>query len=119
MAVVDFSNAIIEPTSYTIPGVSYASVNPTYRSHVALGVSAFFDVNFTTVTQSLSVTTVSDQSKQLVVQFQGTFSGSGTEFYMLNYSGGGYVLTCWKVSNISFNSGDTFLFKVKANLVCQ
>ena len=111
MAVVDFSNARIEPAN--LAGRFYQ--NPTMNSYVTLysGVTNFFDASGNIIS-SLTIRQLTNEQKHFVNQYQGTFSASGTEFYIqYQYNAG------WKVSNIAFNSGDTFDFTIRADLICQ
>ena len=109
MAEVDFSNAIIAPSDMQ-------SRNPTVREYASLN-TAWIRNSSGTAIGSGNYTMVSEEQTKVVFQYQGSFSASGTEFYIIynymsNYSG-------WKISNISFNSGDTFNFKIQADLICQ
>lgn len=121
MAEVDFSNARIEPYAYTpIGSTHYNPVNPTYRENVSLNQSTLYSRDFgTIIAPGAKVTQLVNLQKQLIYLYQGTFTQSGTEFYILNYSGSGYMSTCWRVSNISFNSGDTYTFTINATLTCN
>ena len=113
MAEVDFSNAKIAP------GVTYASLtwqNPTKNTNVSLASNTFsylYDANDNPVSTGLVRTRLKNVQKQLVYLYQGTFSTSGTEFYLVDSYAG------WRVWNISFNAGDTFMFKIRADLICQ
>lgn len=113
MAEVDFSNARIAPAT-TFNGSSLS--NPTKNSNVSLATNswAFYDASSNVVNQtSRSGSQLVSAQKQLVYLYQGTFSASGTEFYLIIEGAG------WKVSNISFSSGDTYIFKIRADLICQ
>lgn len=111
MAEVDFSHARIQPaTSY---GGHSNLENPAKYQYVSLAtVDYLYDINENTIA-SLNRTQLVNQQKQLVYQYSGTFTASGTEFYF------GHSLAIWKVSNISFSSGDTFIFQIQADLICQ
>lgn len=114
MAEVDFSNARIEPAS------SYMSLslrNPTVIANVALSYNnALYNASGTAITSSFNRTQLINQQKQLMYLYQGTFSTSGTEFYIV---GSDDSLAAWKVSNISFQAGDTFIFQINATLTCN
>ena len=103
MAQVDFSNAQIEPYSKTPMGTYNSGLNATTELYNSS----------TTVIGSVSITTLKNDTNEAIFQYTGTFSATGTEFLFGYY--GSYL--CWKVSNVSFNSGDTFSFKIKANVV--
>lgn len=114
MAQVDFSNARIEPANIS------PSVNPTAYSNLTLAGynDTLYDSRINAVSSNINVTQLTNQQKQLMYLYQGTFSASGTEFYIIhapsytNYAG-------WKVSNISFSAGDTYVFQINATLVCN
>ena len=104
MAQLDLSHAHIIPV-YANPGkFSYLGLNDTASTHL----------------RNASGTELSDGSKNLIntakdtfkIQYSGTFKASGTEFYIAfsNYN-------VWKVTNVSFSSGDTYSFIVKANIM--
>lgn len=116
MAEVDFSHARIEPL--TAMGSFPNIVNPvSLYGYLSLTYGSYlYDANENTVA-SMTHTVLINTSNQLVVLFQGTFSTSGTEFYIIGTS---YPRACgWKVSNISFNSGDTYVFQINATLTCN
>ena len=116
MAAVDFSRAIITPYAYTQLGsTSYTAVNPTGKGNVSLYGTNLWNANFGTVGSGSCSQILVDQT-HLMYLYQGSFTQSGREFYLLNYSGSGYYSGSWKISNISFNAGDTYLFKIKATL---
>ena len=107
MAQVDFSNATIEIDT------TYSTRNPAGTSYINIsGVITDAGENTIAVT---STSGLINESKQYMVQVLGTFTASGTEFYF--QANRGYAR--WKVSNISFSSGDTFVFQVNASLVCN
>jgi len=106
MAMVDFSNARIEPVG---------TQNMTAYSSLDLNTTILRDANDNYVSNSFTPSRLINQQKQLMYLYQGTFTASGTEFYMYYTNGQGK----WKVSNISFSSGDTFIFQINANLVCN
>ena len=111
MASVDFSNAIIEPSSLS------GWMNPTNYSDLSLSVYNFYllDASGNAVSSASPSLRIVNEQKQLAYQYQGTFTASGTEFYIRPTGS----TSGWKVSNISFNSGDTFLFQINATLVCE
>ena len=119
MAEVDFSNARIEPCNVVI--TSSTNVNPTKFTNVSLWNNPLYiysvSQGHTTAIGNGTETRLTNQQKQLVYLYQGTFSASGTEFYILNSDSSSHA--GWKISNISFNSGDTFVFKIRADLICQ
>ena len=117
MAMVDFSNARIEPNSSNT-GTSLTWKNPTGNANVTLAVSSAYlrDSSLNVISSAYNRTLLVNEQKQLMYLYQGTFTASGTEFLIHEDSG---HLAGWRISNISFNSGDTFTFKIRADLICQ
>lgn len=119
MAQVDFSNARIEPSTITSSSFPTA-INPTAYENVMLsgvGNTALWDASMNTVSDPVTITRLVNEKKQLMYLYQGTFTASGTEFYILNANQG--IITGWKISNISFSAGDTYVFQINATLVCN
>lgn len=109
MAEVDFSHARITPSG---------NINPSGSSYLGMTSSMLFsDSSLSTLISSGSRSQLVNTQKQFVYQYQGTFTANGTEFYVGNIVNN--VSHVWKVSNISFQSGDTYVFKIRADLICQ
>jgi len=104
MAMVDFTNAKITPTGENPAKYAYMNM----RSSVLLDASNNFIVTNSSVTQT------KNDPKLMVFSYAGTFTTSGTEFYIWNAS----ASSRWKVSNISFSSGDTYSFQIPTTLTC-
>lgn len=100
MAQVDFSNALLEPRSGQKP------ITESYNLYLN-NTSYLFDSNGANVVTSPSKSTLVSTPSKVTILYSGTFSASGTEFYMCNSSD-----KQWKVSNISFNPGDTYSFAI-------
>ena len=112
MAQVDFSNARITPT--TNPWGH--SANPTGTEYANLNVSnGIYDASGNGLVSNFSMNILKNANRQFVFLWSGTFTASGTEFYIVSSSG----YSAWKVSNITFNAGDTYTFSISANLICQ
>lgn len=109
MAMVDFTNAKIEPAT--------SSYNPTFTVDVGLSNNILSSSGSIITTGASRIRTVNEK-KQIVYLYQGTFTTSGTEFY-IQYSTSEITYTNWRVYNISFADGDTYLFQVKADLICN
>lgn len=117
MAQVDFSNARIAPYTGSAIAPSWSRVNPTYFTYLTLTSSTdIIDANGSRISQA-TITTLKNAQKQFVILYSGTFSASGTEFYIAYAAG--TAVAGWKISNISFSSGDTYVFSIKADLICQ
>lgn len=106
MADVDFSNARITPIKDSRNNLEFNYINLPTSGNI-------YDANSQGI-GTLSGQVIINEQKQFVIIYSGSFTASGTEFYMASYSG-----AWWKISNISFNSGDTFMFKIRADLICQ
>ena len=107
MALVDFSSAVITPapTDTVIPA--------TYR-WVNLQATNLLDSSGNTIgTVSCSGTDVS--SKERKFSYTGSFSASGTEFYIAGRDRAG----AWKISNVSFQNGDICIFDITAKIICN
>lgn len=104
MAQVDFTNAHIQP---------YGN-NPIYEQGDAglANVTNFYNSSGTAIA-TVSKSVITDDPKKLVFNLSGTFSASGTEFY-IGTSGSDFV---YRVFNIHFSNGDTFIFRFNANIV--
>ena len=109
MAMVDFTNAKIEPAT--------SMNNPTYTTDVGLN-NSILSSSGSIITSGATRTRIVNEQKQLVYLYQGTFTASGTEFRIQMETGQG-IYTSWRVYNISFADGDTYLFQVKADLICN
>lgn len=98
MADVDFSNAVLDVNS---------SEKPLAESGYLRLRNYMFYYNGNPVTDtSGSSTIITDTPTKVSILYTGTFIASGTEFYIAysQYSG------TFRVSNISFSSGDTYSF---------
>lgn len=109
MAQVDFSNAVFEPL------ISSQNINPMGFNYGRLGLrsgNVFTDSSDNSITSSLTVNVVKKTTKEYVLSYIGTFSASGTEFYIKDST----VTKIWRVSNISFASGDTFTLQINCRI---
>ena len=98
MAQVDFSNARIEPDS----SGWVTSSNVALFNSILYGLTEGKPQINTGYTYNITY----DSPSKRVILYTGTFTASGTGFYMgIN----GY----WKVTNISFSAGDTYSFEVE------
>lgn len=122
MAEVDFSNARIEPVAF--PGIgqstfsNYTAVNPTEKQNVSIAMTAqLYNANSAVISRNGQISRLTNERKQLTYLYQGTFNASGTEFYIIDY--GNYKMGAWRISNISFSAGDTYVFTINATLTCN
>ena len=102
MAEVDFSNALMRPEPDKFP----------FRrdSYIALNNSMYlYNSSSTRITTSETKNKILDTPSKVSVAYTGQFTASGTEFYL---TGTSTVDRVWKISNISFSSGDTYSFIV-------
>lgn len=107
MADVDFSNAVLD-VNYSNPLAMERFFDFDYTSYL-------YDINSNRINQNETISRITDTATKASFLYTGTFTASGTEFYMGQYFGGGIGGT-WKVSNISFASGDTYSFVVDIEL---
>jgi len=104
MAMVDFTNAKIHvPESY----------NPTDQAFLGIGGNFLTDANGSSV-GSMSATKIKEDPKHFIYEYAGSFTASGTEFYF----GLNLAFMRWKMTGISFQAGDTFVFQVPVTLTC-
>ena len=96
MAQVDFSSAKLEPYNK-----SFWS-----RAYLHLQVAYLFDSGGTTIS-NVQLSTLLRTYNKVTLLFVGTLNASGTEFII-----GNGTAKCWKVTNISFNAGDTYSFAI-------
>lgn len=104
MAVVDFSNAVLD----------IAGLNPSYSRPMSLdyylrfgspsGDAYFTDNQDQRIVSNPSSQIILNTPQKVSILFTGTFTTSGTEMYR--------YYTMWKISNISFSAGDTYSFVV-------
>lgn len=108
MALVDFSNAHIEVVS--------SSYKPLRNSWLGLrgfgGDPIIRDENNNNIVSNLSQSDHSVSVSHFYIALSGTFTTSGTKLYYGNTADG----VLYKISNISFSSGDTFDFRINATI---
>ena len=103
MASIDFSNATLEPV-ITVSVDSYITLNPTWN------ITKIYDASGNEIGVFSSKQLLTDETNYFTVLFVGSMSASGTEMYLGANSG---TQKYWKISNISFASGDTFTLQIK------
>lgn len=116
MADVDFSNAIIEPYVGNDP---YALKDAWLKMKGFTGDPKLTDANGQIIVSRIQQYDLNGETTitHFAIREEGEFNASGTEFYLGFYSyNTGRVYVYWKISNISFSSGDTFDFKVEIDL---
>jgi len=110
MAVVDFSNAVLKPLLYNNnpPYADYYMDFYPYNNSVYL-----CDANGNVICNRPSTRKV-DATSEYVIEFSGNMTASGTEMYIGwgNFQFG--YTNHWKIENVTFSSGDTVYFQVKA-----
>lgn len=100
MAQVDFSNAVLDV---------YRSEKPmTHNDYLRLQNHGFFYNGGSVNEQSGSVSVITNTPTKVSLLYTGTFTASGTEFYIAYTANAG----TFKVSNISFSAGDTYAFVI-------
>lgn len=104
MAQVDFTNAVLDvnPSSGSKP------MNAGY--YLALTYEAvLYDLNHVRISDSEHLSIITNTPSKVSILYTGVFTASGTVFNI------GYAVfnsIMWKVSNISFSSGDTYSFVI-------
>ena len=111
MAQIDFSNAHIEPVK-----------NPAANGVTDVGLTAGYILMPTTGTSFNSMTPtrtlIKNDPKNLMYQYSGTIpsGNSGTELYLCPNTGS-LSNSWWRIYNISYSAGDTFIFQISANII--
>ena len=109
MAMVDFTNAVIEVDStYSAPPFAAPEVNVSSGSLRDAGGSQIGGSNHSKIV---------DQLMNQVHSYSGTFTADGTEFYIYSTTGSPSPAR-WRISNISFHAGDTYSFQIPIELTC-
>lgn len=109
MATVDFSNAEIEPN----PDYSGSIISLQYLQMLNLLAVHAEDENGNSVVSSITNRNAGSSVNTLSVGYSGVFSTSGTEFYLGGTSDLGKKMV-WKITGVSFSSGDDFDFIIDA-----
>lgn len=107
MAQVDFTNAVLSL-------VSTNTEVPTHYTYMALR-DYLYDSSGNSVSTGTSSILQSAQ-KSFIKSWSGIFNTSGTEFYIRNDATNALR---WKISNISFSQGDTYVFQIPVTLTCN
>ena len=102
MAEVDFSNAII----------SIGQSNALDTSYLGINSAICYTSTNRRISQNESWTLLNLTLDECVARIQGEFTLGGTEFYF----GMGNSGKCWKVSNVSFSSHDTYDFTARIKI---
>lgn len=104
MAQVDFSNAVLDVNT----GYKPLPVNE-YIALGDLGYPPLMNIGGTSITTNSGKSIITNTPSKVSILYTGTFTSAGTEFYIVKDDTANLY---WKVSNISFNSGDTYSFVI-------
>lgn len=104
MAQLDLSNAHIEPYSTRISGSEWLGFGPNYGGELR-------NSSGNSITGNAARSVISSTTSSFKLHYSGTFTASGIEFYFFDSP------NTWRVTGVSFESGDTYSFTVKANIV--
>lgn len=107
MAAIDFSNAVVER-------VGLWNLNSIYTANLGLMASSFYSLDSVLINEGSSVTVLDNTTDKLTVLYSGRIKSdvpSGNAFTL--YSGSNKT---WKISNISYNPGDTYSFTIEIDL---
>ena len=103
MAQIDFTNAVLEPNG-TYKPMTFDWLMYTW------GDDYLFNAGKSSISTGSQTVVLNSPTKATIVK-TGTFTASGTEFYIGYYDRVSTQIP-WKVSNISFNAGDTYSFAI-------
>ena len=107
MAQVDFTNAVL----------SLVSTNTDVPTHYNyMGFNQYLKDSSNNVISTATARVLDSAPKSFTYLWSGTFETSGTEFYIYDTL---YGNMGWKISNISFSSGDTYVFQIPVTLTCN
>lgn len=108
MAEINFSNAVLTPWKdsglRSAIGIAYLD----------LRVGIIVNSSGTVITSTFNSTALKESASEIIIAIRGTMTASGNEFYIA-YSAAG-TPKVWRISNISFQSGDTFYLQIKATI---
>lgn len=96
MAQVDFSNAVLDVSGNNKPMTSSSYLDIT-------GSSTMSNASGTRITSGEANSILSNTPSKVSILKTGTFNSSGTECFISGK---------WRISNISFSSGDTYSFVI-------
>lgn len=109
MAFVDFSNAQLHlPSSPTF--------NITNNGNVCLSNNVLTNASGQTIVSNYNHSITINEQKKQVHQYTGTFTASGTEFYLGDKLA---VNQKYKITGISFQNGDNYSFEIPVTLTCN
>lgn len=110
MAQVDFSNAVLDVNPNNAEAMPMTAAEYLYINHLP----RLYNGN--DAPQRISTnevkTILSNTPAKVSILFTGSFTANGTEFYIGRNEYYTYVLPLWRVSNISFSSGDSYAFVI-------
>lgn len=112
MAEINFTNAVLEP--YNRCPASFPDIAIETDPYIIRLVDA--SGNRITSSDNDNFEIVRSAYNDILYHFWGTMGTNGTEIY-LRKSYGGAVNWYWKISNVSFQSGDTYDFQINAVLM--
>lgn len=98
MAQVDFTNAVLDVydnTKKPMTSSNYLGIN---------GDVYFYNEQGSIINSNGAKSVILNTPAKVSILFTGSFTASGTSFHT--------DLSLWKVSNISFSSGDTYAFVI-------
>lgn len=107
MAVIDFSNAVVER-------IGIWNLNNAYLTYLGLGASSFYSLDSVLINEGSTFTVLDNTANKLKVLYSGRIKSdvsSGNAFTL--FSG---LNKTWKISNISYNPGDTYSFTIEIDL---
>ena len=104
MAQVDFTNARLE---------LIGTVSPVSQAYVNLDTAVLYNASGQAINGNYSISWLVNEQKKALASYSGLFTASGTEFYLHSNTN-----SKWKVSNISFQNGDSYTFQIPVSLTC-
>ena len=104
MAQIDFTNATLD---------AYIGNPMAQGSYLRMNADSYlYDTSGNNISASASRSVILNTPAKASVQYTGTVNASGTEFLLGVQKSSNTITFAWKVSNVSFSSGDTYDFIV-------
>jgi len=104
MAQIDFTNATLD---------AYIGKPMTQGSYMKINSALYlYDTSGNNISASASRSIILNTPAKVSIQYTGTVNASGTEFLLGVSKTSNIIDFAWKVSNVSFSSGDAYDFIV-------
>ena len=107
MANIDFSNAVVER-------VGLWNLNNAYLTYLGLGTSSFYSLDSVLINEGSNFAVLDNTTNKLKVLYSGQIKSDASPGNAFTLFAGSNKT--WKISNISYNPGDTYSFTIEVDL---